>query len=141
MNCHYLGTHFDIHGGGSDLIFPHHENEIAQSTSANDGPYVNYWLHTGMVTVNKEKMSKSLNNFFTLRDILHRFDAQSVRFFLLGAHYRKPLNYSEENIHIARASLTRLYTACQFADGSRSEQHDAWRARFCEAMDDDFNTP
>ena len=140
MNCHYLGTHFDIHGGGSDLIFPHHENEIAQSTSANDGPYVNYWLHTGMVTVNKEKMSKSLNNFFTLRDILHRFDAQSVRFFLLGAHYRKPLNYSEENIHIARASLTRLYTACQFADGSRSEQHDAWRARFCEAMDDDFNT-
>ncbi|MCL0838954.1 cysteine--tRNA ligase [Klebsiella pneumoniae] len=141
MNCHYLGTHFDIHGGGSDLIFPHHENEIAQSTSANDGPYVNYWLHTGMVTVNKEKMSKSLNNFFTLRDILNRFDAQSVRFFLLSAHYRKPLNYSEENIHLARASLTRLYTACQFADGSRSEQHDAWRARFCEAMDDDFNTP
>lgn len=141
MNCHYLGTHFDIHGGGSDLIFPHHENEIAQSGSANDGPYVNYWLHTGMVTVNKEKMSKSLNNFFTLRDVLSRFDAQSIRFFLLTAHYRKPLNYSEENITQARNSLTRLYTACQLADGSLSEDHTAWLARFHQAMDDDFNTP
>lgn len=92
MNTHSLGTHFDIHGGGSDLIFPHHENETAQSASANDGSYVNYWLHTGMVTVNKEKMSRSLNNFFTLRDVLSRFDAQSVRFFLLTAHYRKSLN-------------------------------------------------
>lgn len=141
MNNHYLGTHFDIHGGGSDLIFPHHENEIAQSGSANNGPYVNYWLHTGMVTVNKEKMSKSLNNFFTLRDVLSQFDAQSVRFFLLSAHYRKQLNYSEENISQARNSLTRLYTACQFADGSFSEKHDVWISRFVEAMDDDFNTP
>lgn len=141
MNNHYLGTHFDIHGGGSDLIFPHHENEIAQSGSANDGPYVNYWLHTGMVTINKEKMSKSLNNFFTIRDVLSHFDAQSVRFFLLSAHYRKPLNYSEKNISQARNSLTRLYTACQFADDSISEQHDVWNSRFHAAMDDDFNTP
>jgi cysteinyl-tRNA synthetase len=141
MNSHHLGSHFDIHGGGADLIFPHHENEIAQSTSANDGPYVNYWLHTGMVTVNKEKMSKSLNNFFTLRDVLENYDAQSVRYFLLSAHYRKPLNYSAENLDIARASLTRLYIACQLANGSRSDEHDIWLKRFHEVMDDDFNTP
>lgn len=141
MNNHYLGTHFDIHGGGADLIFPHHENEIAQSTGASDGPYVNYWLHTGMVRVNKEKMSKSLNNFFTLRDVLDHFDAQSVRFFLLSAHYRKPLNYSEENLNLARASLTRLYTALKLADGTLSVHHDYWIVRFNEAMDDDFNTP
>lgn len=141
MNNHYLGTHFDIHGGGSDLIFPHHENEIAQSTGASDGPYVNYWLHTGMVTVNKEKMSKSLNNFFTLRDVLNYWDPQSVRFFLVSAHYRKPLNYSEENLSLARTSLTRLYTALRLADGTLSAHHDDWVRRFHEAMDDDFNTP
>lgn len=105
MNHHHLGSHFDIHGGGADLIFPHHENEIAQSTSANDGPYVNYWLHTGMVTVDQEKMSKSLNNFLTLREMLGRYDGEVLRLFYITGHYRKPLNFSQGNIDAARRSL------------------------------------
>ena len=142
MNCHYLGTHFDIHGGGSDLIFPHHENEIAQSTSANDGPYVNYWLHTGMVTVNKEKMSKSLGNFFTVRDVLKYYDAETIRYFLMSGHYRSQLNYSEENLKQARSALERLYTALRGTDKSADAAGgEAFEARFIEAMDDDFNTP
>ncbi|MDU5846607.1 MAG: cysteine--tRNA ligase, partial [Cronobacter sakazakii] len=111
MNCKQLGSHFDIHGGGSDLMFPHHENEIAQSTCAHDGEYVNYWMHSGMVMVDREKMSKSLGNFFTVRDVLQHYDAETVRYFLMSGHYRSQLNYSEENLKQARASLERLYTA------------------------------
>lgn len=98
MNCKQLGNHFDIHGGGSDLMFPHHENEIAQSTCAHDGQYVNYWMHSGMVMVDREKMSKSLGNFFTVRDVLKYYDAETVRYFLMSGHYRSQLNYSEENL-------------------------------------------
>ncbi|WP_217550702.1 cysteine--tRNA ligase [Pantoea sp. GbtcB22] len=143
MNSHYLGTHFDIHGGGADLIFPHHENEIAQSTAANDGPYVNYWMHTGMVTVDKEKMSKSLNNFLTLRDVLSKYNGETVRFFLLSAHYRKPLNFSDENLMVANSSLRRLYAACRYANNSSTYNvhENEWTIRFMRAMDDDFNTP
>lgn len=104
MNCKQLGNHFDIHGGGSDLMFPHHENEIAQSTCAHDGQYVNYWMHSGMVMVDREKMSKSLGNFFTVRDVLKYYDAETVRYFLMSGHYRSQLNYSEENLKQARAA-------------------------------------
>lgn len=118
MNGKQLGAHFDIHGGGSDLMFPHHENEIAQSTCAHDGPYVNYWMHSGMVMIDKEKMSKSLNNFFTIRDVLAYYDAETVRYFLMSGHYRSQLNYSEENLKQARASLERLYTALRGTDAN-----------------------
>lgn len=118
MNSKQLGAHFDIHGGGSDLMFPHHENEIAQSTCAHDGPYVNYWMHSGMVMIDKEKMSKSLNNFFTIRDVLAYYDAETVRYFLMSGHYRSQLNYSEENLKQARASLERLYTALRGTDAN-----------------------
>ena len=111
MNSKQLGEHFDIHGGGSDLMFPHHENEIAQSCCAHGNQYVNYWLHSGMIMVDKEKMSKSLGNFFTIRDVLSHYDAESVRYFLLTAHYRSQLNYSEENLNLAHGALERLYTA------------------------------
>ncbi|NIF21568.1 cysteine--tRNA ligase [Candidatus Pantoea multigeneris] len=141
MNSHHLGTHFDIHGGGADLIFPHHENEIAQSTSAHDGPYVNYWLHTGMVTVDQEKMSKSLNNFLTLRDMLQRYNGEVLRLFYLSGHYRKPLNFTPDNVDSARAALARLYSVCCFASDVESRDHAAWEERFRLAMDDDFNTP
>ncbi len=142
MNSKHLGVHFDIHGGGSDLQFPHHENEIAQSCCAHNTPYVNYWMHTGMVMVDKEKMSKSLGNFFTIRDVLAHYDAQTVRYFLLSGHYRSQLNYSEDNLKQARASLERLYTALKGLDltveAAGAEQY---IARFKEAMNDDFNTP
>jgi len=143
MNHKHLGEHFDIHGGGSDLIFPHHENEVAQSCCAFDTPYVNYWVHTGMVQVNEEKMSKSLGNFFTLRDVLKEYDAETLRYFLLSAHYRSQLNYSEENIHQARASLERLYTALRGVnpDNSVDVDYGGYQTRFNQAMDDDFNTP
>ncbi|MBG6248557.1 MULTISPECIES: cysteine--tRNA ligase [Symbiopectobacterium] len=142
MNCKQLGEHFDIHGGGSDLMFPHHENEIAQSTCAHDGPYVNYWMHSGMVMIDREKMSKSLNNFFTVRDVLKYYDAETVRYFLMSGHYRSQLNYSEENLKQARASLERLYTALRGTDPAATAQGgDAFETRFRAAMDDDFNTP
>ncbi|PVZ87269.1 cysteine--tRNA ligase [Serratia sp. S1B] len=142
MNSKQLGTHFDIHGGGSDLMFPHHENEIAQSSCAHDGPYVNYWMHSGMVMIDKEKMSKSLNNFFTIRDVLAHYDAESVRYFLMSGHYRSQLNYSEDNLKQARAALERLYTALRGTDPKATPAGgEAFTARFCEAMDDDFNTP
>ena len=111
MNSKYLGETFDIHGGGSDLIFPHHENEIAQSCCAFDSKYVNYWMHSGMVMIDHEKMSKSLNNFFTIREVLEHYDAETIRFFLLSAQYRSPLNYTQDNLNKAKASLERLYTA------------------------------
>ncbi|WP_278427560.1 cysteine--tRNA ligase [Pantoea dispersa] len=142
MNSKQLGTHFDIHGGGSDLMFPHHENEVAQSTCAHDGPYVNYWMHSGMVMVDREKMSKSLGNFFTVRDVLQHYDAETVRYFLMSGHYRSQLNYGEDNLNQARAALERLYTALRHTDASATPAGgEAFEARFRTAMDDDFNTP
>ena len=142
MNCKQLGEHFDIHGGGSDLMFPHHENEIAQSTCAHDGPYVNYWMHSGMVMVDREKMSKSLDNFFTVRDVLAHYDAETVRYFLMSGHYRSQLNYGEDNLKQARAALERLYTALRQTDAQAAVAGgEEFEARFRAAMDDDFNTP
>ncbi|AXF75388.1 cysteine--tRNA ligase [Erwinia tracheiphila] len=142
MNYKQLGEHFDIHGGGSDLMFPHHENEIAQSSCAHDGPYVNYWMHSGMVMVDREKMSKSLNNFFTVRDVLAHYDPETVRYFLMSGHYRSQLNYGEDNLKQARAGLERLYTALRNTDVSvEACGGESFEARFREAMNDDFNTP
>ncbi|MBS0910170.1 cysteine--tRNA ligase [Tatumella sp. JGM118] len=142
MNCKQLGEHFDIHGGGSDLMFPHHENEIAQSTCAHGGEYVNYWMHSGMVMVDREKMSKSLGNFFTVRDVLAHYDAETVRYFLMSGHYRSQLNYGEDNLKQARSALERLYTALRNTDPSAvPAEGTEFEQRFRDAMDDDFNTP
>lgn len=141
MNSKHLGNHFDIHGGGSDLQFPHHENEIAQSCCAHGGDYVNTWMHSGMVMVDKEKMSKSLGNFFTIRDVLAHYDAETVRYFLMSGHYRSQLNYSEDNLKQARAALERMYTALRDLPAAPAAGGDEQVARFKEAMDDDFNTP
>ncbi|EGR2413572.1 cysteine--tRNA ligase [Vibrio cholerae] len=142
MNSSILGNHFDIHGGGSDLQFPHHENEIAQSCCAHDTQYVNTWMHSGMVMVDKEKMSKSLGNFFTIRDVLGHYDAETVRYFLMSGHYRSQLNYSEENLNQARASLERLYNALRGLDRSvPASGGEEYVTRFTAAMNDDFNTP
>ncbi len=147
MNNVVLGDHFDIHGGGSDLTFPHHENEIAQSCCALDTPYVNYWMHSGMVQVDQEKMSKSLGNFFTIREVLEKYDAETVRYFLLSGHYRSQLNYSTDNLEQARAALERLYTSIRYIDVKTtplvlsSDSDNAYITRFVDAMDDDFNTP
>lgn len=143
MNSKHLGEHFDIHGGGSDLQFPHHENEIAQSCCAHDTPYVNYWMHSGMVQVNEEKMSKSLGNFFTIREVLKMYDAETVRFFLLSGHYRSQLNYSESHLEQARASLERLYTTIRTVSPSVADEttRKLYEPRFRAALDDDFNVP
>lgn len=142
MSAKHLGAHFDIHGGGSDLQFPHHENEIAQSTCAHGHTYVNTWIHTGMVQVDKEKMSKSLGNFFTVKDVLAEYNAEAVRYFLLSSHYRSQLNYSKENLEQAHAALGRLYTALRNITPSQSiDLNSPYIARFKAAMDDDFNTP
>jgi cysteinyl-tRNA synthetase len=146
MSCALLGEHFDIHGGGEDLQFPHHENEIAQSEGAMGpagGKFVNYWLHNGFVRVDEEKMSKSLGNFFTIREILKQFDPEVARFFILRAHYRSPLNHSDRNLEDARQALARLYTALKGAPAAAvqvdwAEPH---AQRFKLAMDDDFGTP
>ncbi|HGO5293129.1 cysteine--tRNA ligase [Photobacterium damselae subsp. damselae] len=142
MNSAILGDHFDIHGGGSDLQFPHHENEIAQSCCAHDTQYVNTWMHSGMVMVDREKMSKSLGNFFTIRDVLNHYDPETVRYFLMSGHYRSQLNYSEDNLKQARSALERLYTSLRGLDTSvEAAGGEEFVARFKEAMDDDFNTP
>ena len=144
MNHKHLGEVFDIHGGGSDLSFPHHENEIAQSCCAHQGEYVNTWMHSGMVQVDKVKMSKSLNNFFTIKDVLDVYDSESVRYFLISGHYRSQLNYSEDNLKQARASLERLYTSIRDLDLTAAVELDKtnpYYQRFVKAMDDDFNTP
>ncbi|RRS07470.1 cysteine--tRNA ligase [Pseudoalteromonas sp. J010] len=142
MSSKHLGEFFDIHGGGSDLQFPHHENEIAQSCCANNGRYVNTWIHTGMVQVNKEKMSKSLGNFFTVREVLKAFDRETVRYFLINGHYRSQLNYSQENLEQARSSLERIYTALRGVKLVEVElKESAYVERFEAAMNDDFNTP
>lgn len=144
MNAKELGHHFDIHGGGSDLQFPHHENEVAQSCCALDTPYVNYWMHTGMVQIDQEKMSKSLGNFFTIRDVLAQYDAETVRFFLTTGHYRSQLNYSTDNLSQARSSLERIYTALRDVDVPENfslDKQSSYVEQFSQAMDDDFNTP
>ncbi|KJY95328.1 cysteine--tRNA ligase [Pseudoalteromonas piscicida] len=142
MSSKHLGEFFDIHGGGSDLQFPHHENEIAQSCCANNGRYVNTWIHTGMVQVNKEKMSKSLGNFFTVREVLKAFDRETVRYFLINGHYRSQLNYSQENLEQARSSLERIYTALRGVELVEVElKGNDYAERFETAMNDDFNTP
>ncbi len=143
MNHKHLGAHFDIHGGGSDLTFPHHENEVAQSCCAFDTPYVNTWMHTGMVQVDNEKMSKSLGNFFTLRDVLQEHDAESLRFFLMSAHYRSQLSYSQDNITQAKSALERLYTALRGVDinSATDLSYAGYLERFETAMNDDLNVP
>jgi len=144
MSTSCLGNHFDIHGGGLDLKFPHHENEIAQSEAATGEPFANVWMHNGHVRVNDEKMSKSLGNFFTVREILSRFRAEQVRYFLLASHYRGPLNYSVEALENAGSGLERLYLALRGLDLSAAADRQAepvYYERFAEAMDDDFNTP
>ncbi|MBS1186336.1 MAG: cysteine--tRNA ligase [Burkholderiaceae bacterium] len=143
MSSALLGERFDIHGGGADLQFPHHENEIAQSEGACRHTFVNYWMHNGFVRVDDEKMSKSLGNFFTIREVLDKYDPEVVRFFIIRAHYRSPLNYSDAHLDDARGALTRLYTALKEtpADDLPLDWSEAHAARFAEAMNDDFNTP
>jgi cysteinyl-tRNA synthetase len=147
MSCALLGEQFDIHGGGLDLQFPHHENEIAQSEGASGKPFVNYWMHNGFVNVDNEKMSKSLGNFFTIRDVLKHYDGETLRFFMLRTQYRSPFNYSDAGLDDARAGLKRLYTALNSVDPKGElapaaiDWADPQAARFKEAMDEDFNTP
>jgi cysteinyl-tRNA synthetase len=158
MSMKYLGESFDIHGGGKDLVFPHHENEIAQSEAATGKPFVRYWLHNGFVNINAEKMSKSLGNFFTIKEVLSRYDSEVLRFFLLSAHYRSPIDFSDQNLAEAEAGMERIYKALAGIDqalagapasgeGTPAEAELDLRekvallpARFSEAMDDDFNT-
>ncbi|HKL26684.1 MAG TPA: cysteine--tRNA ligase [Desulfuromonadales bacterium] len=149
MSSSLLGETFDIHGGGRDLIFPHHENEIAQSEGASGKPFARYWLHNGFVNVDQEKMSKSLGNFFTIRDILQKYDAEVVRFFILTAHYRSPIDFSDQNLKEARIGLSRFYEALQAGaaavegcpdQGAPGPEGAQLEASFREAMDDDFNT-
>ncbi len=144
MGCALLGEQFDIHGGGADLQFPHHENEIAQSEGATGKAPVRFWMHNGFVRVDNEKMSKSLGNFFTIREVLKDYDAETVRFFILRAHYRSPLNYSNAHLDDARAALKRLYTALSLVKAEVPAQidwNDPFAARFKAAMDEDFGTP
>ncbi|GHU18893.1 cysteine--tRNA ligase [Betaproteobacteria bacterium] len=144
MSSDLLGKQFDIHGGGQDLQFPHHENEIAQSEGAHNCHFVNYWMHNGFVRIDDEKMSKSLGNFFTIREVLKKYDAEVVRFFILRAHYRSPLNYSDKHLDDARGALSRLYTALKAvepADDVTVDWDETHARRFSEAMNDDFNTP
>jgi cysteinyl-tRNA synthetase len=143
MSAKLLGERFDIHGGGEDLQFPHHENEIAQSEGASGKPFVNYWMHNGFVQVDREKMSKSLGNFFTVREVLAKYDPEVVRFFILRAHYRSPLNYSDVHLEDAKNALSRLYTALKDAlvQSPAIDWENPHARRFKEAMDDDFGTP
>ncbi len=161
MSMEYLGESFDIHGGGKDLIFPHHENEIAQSEGATGKPFVKYWLHNGFVNVNQEKMSKSLGNFFTIRDIVQKYDHEVVRFFILTAHYRSPIDFSDQNLEESKTGLSRFYEALRAADAAIAahpvtgevscpmlapeereicDRIETLEERFREAMDDDFNS-
>ncbi len=143
MSTHCLGCHFDIHGGGLDLQFPHHENEIAQSEAATGCRFVNYWMHNGFVRVDDEKMSKSLGNFFTIREVLESYHPEVVRYFILASHYRSPLNYSDRHLDSAKAALTTLYTALRDLElpGVAAVDSDPVAKRFYAALDDDFNTP
>jgi len=135
-----LGNHFDIHGGGMDLQFPHHENEIAQSEAASGEKFVNVWMHNGFVRINEEKMSKSLGNFFTVREVLKQYRPEVIRFFVLSSHYRSPLNYSDEQLNESVSALTRLYTALRGIELVENNEATEYTERFKQAMDDDFNT-
>ncbi|MGH8502638.1 MAG: cysteine--tRNA ligase [Gammaproteobacteria bacterium] len=141
MSTDLLSAHFDIHGGGMDLQFPHHENEIAQSEAWSGQPFVNYWMHNGFVRVDDEKMSKSLGNFFTVREVLRRYEPEVVRYLIVASHYRSPLSYSDEQLEGARSSLTRLYTALRDLPAAEPKRGSDYERRFRAAMDDDFNTP
>lgn len=143
MGCELLGESFDIHGGGADLQFPHHENEIAQSEGATGKPFAQTWMHNGFINVDNEKMSKSLGNFFTIRDVLKEYDAETVRFFVVRSHYRSPLNYSNVHLDDARSALKRLYTALDLVAPAKVQVDwtNAYAARFKAAMDEDFGTP
>ena len=146
MSTHFIDDHFDIHGGGMDLTFPHHENEIAQSEGATGCKFVNTWMHVGFVNINDEKMSKSLNNFFTIRDILEKYDGETLRYFLISSHYRSPLNFSSTNIDSAKSALKRLYTATRGLSDNVSINYVSnnnldYEGRFNSALNDDFNTP
>lgn len=144
MSTKCLGNHFDIHGGGMDLSFPHHENEIAQSECATGEHYVNTWMHCGFVRVDDEKMSKSLGNFFTIREVLKLYHPEVIRYFLLASHYRSPVNYSEDNLEVAKSSVGRLYSALEGFDAAsltEAEADTAYETEFMDAMNDDFNTP
>jgi len=141
MSTCCLGNHFDIHGGGMDLKFPHHENEIAQSEAATGETFANLWMHNGFVQINDEKMSKSLGNFFTIRDVLAEYRAEIVRFFILNSHYRSPLAYSQEQMGHASAALERLYTALRGVEPGVADEASEYHQRFHAAMQDDFNTP
>ncbi|HBV20631.1 MAG TPA: cysteine--tRNA ligase [Nitrosomonas sp.] len=144
MSEQFLGEHFDIHGGGQDLQFPHHENEIAQSEGAHDHPFVNYWMHNGFVRIDSEKMSKSLGNFFTVREVIKSYQPEVVRFFILRAHYRSPLNYSDQHLKDAKLALDRLYIALkdiEVVDNNEIDWKNEHASRFMAAMNDDFNTP
>lgn len=141
MSTCCLGDTFDIHGGGPDLTFPHHENEIAQSEAATGKRYVNTWMHAGAVRVDQEKMSKSLGNFFTIREVLEQHDPEVVRYLLVASHYRSPINYAPESLSEARKSLERFYTALEGVEPAADEVDERFRVRFSAAMDDDFNTP
>ncbi|MDF3054510.1 MAG: cysteinyl-tRNA synthetase [Gammaproteobacteria bacterium] len=138
-----MGKHIDIHGGGLDLVFPHHQNEVAQSEGAMGKPFVNTWMHLGYVQINKEKMSKSLNNFFTIREVLAQYHRETVRYFMLASHYRSPINYSHENLVSAKEALARLYISIRELDlpNNVSEEGESFAQQFIAAMDDDFNTP
>ncbi len=143
MSAHCLGERFDIHGGGQDLQFPHHENEIAQSEGAHDCQSVNYWMHNGFVRIDDEKMSKSLGNFFTVREVLELYPAEVIRYFILSSHYRSPLNYAEDQLDQAKSALTRFYTTLREVDTAESvrwQDDEEYGQRFKSAMDDDFNT-
>jgi cysteinyl-tRNA synthetase len=157
MSLKHLGESFDIHGGGADLLFPHHENEIAQSEAFTGKPFAKYWIHNGFITIDKEKMSKSLGNFFTIKEVLGRFDPEVLRFFLLSTHYRSPIEFSDEQLREAESSIDRYYTTAIRMDDFLESTHDtqkelsktgqsykqllsAFREKFEEAMDDDFNT-
>ncbi len=143
MSCQMLGESFDIHGGGADLQFPHHENEIAQSEGATGKPLAQYWMHNGFVRVDNEKMSKSLGNFFTIREVLQKYDAETVRYFIVRTHYRSALNYSDAHLDDARSALKRLYTALDVVEAADIviDWSDEYAKRFRAAMDDDFGTP
>ncbi|MBB71345.1 MAG: cysteine--tRNA ligase [Legionellales bacterium] len=141
MSTTCLGENFDIHGGGMDLKFPHHENEIAQSEAATGKTFANLWIHSGLVTINREKMSKSLGNFFTIKEVLEKYKAETVRYFLMSSHYRSPVNYSQESLEIAEGALVRFYTTLRGLQSGLAPENSEYETRFQIAMDDDFNTP
>ena len=142
MSTSLLGNHFDIHGGGHDLQFPHHENEIAQSEACTGETFANYWMHNGFIRIDEEKMSKSLGNFFTIREVLEKYKAEEIRYFMLTSQYRSPLNYSDKQLDSARTSLNRLYTAIRgVADSDTPAELPEYSQRYHNAMQDDFNTP